>query len=109
MEYLKYQLGFDLLFEINDRIYYERELSVVNSPFTCLATPFLKTGASICIRFHDLEIKNGSFKGCIQIDALLNEFKIAELKIGCFEIDDGKEKIGIFGRFQKFFRNLYWH
>lgn len=107
LEYLKFQLGFDLLLKINDKIFYENELSLVNSPLTCISTPFLKMGASLCIRLHDMEIKDGLFKGCINIDAFLNKINIAELQIACFSIENNHHKEdGYISRLKHFFKHL---
>ena len=40
-----------------------------NPPPLCVAVPYLKDAASVCLDFYDLDIVNRTFTGCVDFEA----------------------------------------
>lgn len=60
--------------------------SARSPPAVCAELPYTKEIASICIKFHDLDISKSAFKGCVKIIIDLAYVSIADVELGCFTI-----------------------
>lgn len=70
--------------------------SVRNPPPLCIALPYLKNEASICIRFMNLTLENKRLHGCVNLEARILHKLIESIPLGCFTIPPGDhENIGI--------------
>ena len=58
---------------------------VKNPPELCFGLPYLKYGAKLCLKFHDLDWKNDTFSGCVDLIGYLFDIKIGTVGIGCFK------------------------
>ena len=48
--------------------------------------PYLKDGAQLCLKFHDLDWKNSTFSGCVDLIGYLLDVKVGVIRIGCFNL-----------------------
>ena len=56
-----------------------------NPPPICFDVPYIKDALSLCLKFRDLEVKNNSFSGCVDLIAEVAKINIAKIKLGCFK------------------------
>lgn len=69
-------------------------LSARNPPPVCFNVPYLKEYASLCVRFHDLDVTEHSFYGCVRVEAELYHVRVGEKELGCFRLGPKKERVG---------------
>ncbi len=63
---------------------YIASISAKNPPPACFGVPYLEKAASICVDFHDLDLNNSTFSGCVKVEARLYAIMIEEYELGCF-------------------------
>ena len=56
-----------------------------NPPPICFGVPYLKEALSLCLKFHDLDVKDNSLSGCVDLIAELGDVKLVKVKLGCFK------------------------
>ena len=66
-------------------IYFQKLLKARNPPPICFDVPYLKEALSLCLKFRDLDVKNDSFSGCVDLIAEVANINIAKIKLGCFK------------------------
>ncbi|VDK70420.1 unnamed protein product [Litomosoides sigmodontis] len=59
---------------------------VRNPPSFCLSLPFLKEYANVCLRLYNLEFRQETLDGCIELGAELYHVHVATVHLGCFSL-----------------------
>ncbi|KAK0414184.1 hypothetical protein QR680_007190 [Steinernema hermaphroditum] len=86
ISYISEDIGLKLSFSINDHISFSEELSVRNPPAYCFEVPHLREYASMCVKLYNIRTSRVQVSGCVQLEARLYHYKIAEITVGCFAI-----------------------
>ncbi|CAD5205917.1 unnamed protein product [Bursaphelenchus okinawaensis] len=86
MSYVPQDLGVRVSMSVDDRIYYNKEISVTESMPLCFAVPHLREYASLCIKMYNFEEHNKHVSFCTELEARLYHLKIARKKIGCVKV-----------------------
>lgn len=89
VSYLPDEYGVSLVLLVNGKEELKEEISVRNPPPLCVALPYLKNEASICIRFRNLTIINKQLRGCVNLEARILHKLIESILLGCFKIPPG--------------------
>jgi len=84
--YVSEDIGIRLVLEVDDHIYYSKEISVRNPPPVCYEVPHLRDYASLCMRLYNVEVTREYFAACSELEAKLYHVRVARQKIGCFRI-----------------------
>ncbi|XP_055330610.1 uncharacterized protein LOC129582991 [Paramacrobiotus metropolitanus] len=85
MVYLRHDIGFSLLFTIDDHVVINRTISARNPPAICYGVPHI-SAADLCLQFYNLDYTASSVSGCIRVKAELADIDIYEKDLGCFRI-----------------------
>ncbi|XP_071103445.1 uncharacterized protein [Haliotis cracherodii] len=89
LTYLPDQYGVSLTVSVDGVVYYNNTVSARNPPPICVAVPYLKKYASICIKFYNLDIQQRTFSGCVRVLAQLATVIVESFDLGCFKIPPG--------------------
>jgi len=84
--YVSEDIGIRMVLEVDDHIYYSKEVSVRNPPPVCYEVPHLREYASLCMRLYNVEVTREYFAACSELEAKLYHVRVARQKIGCFRI-----------------------
>lgn len=84
--YLPSDYGVSLTLTMDNKTLVNETVSARSPPAICAELPYTKELASVCIKFHDLDITKSSFKGCVKIIIDLAYITIADKELGCFTI-----------------------
>ncbi|RNA13806.1 hypothetical protein BpHYR1_040165 [Brachionus plicatilis] len=69
-------------FDLDGKILYEKSISVVNPPDLCFQTGVPL--AELCLKFYQLDARNRSLSGCVDLIAKFDGKQIARIKLGSF-------------------------
>ncbi len=73
-------------FDIDGYVLYNNSISVRNPPEICMDVPYLKSAASVCLKFYDMVFSRSGVSGCIEMVARLASIKLNKIKLGCFDL-----------------------
>jgi hypothetical protein len=91
--YLPDQYGISFTLSLDGTVVYNDTVSARNPPPVCFNVPYLKEYASLCVRFHDLDITEHKFYGCVRVEAELYHVRVGEKELGCFHLGPKKQHV----------------
>jgi hypothetical protein len=87
--YLNQDYGVEVTFDLNNKVYYNKSISVANPPEMCFEVPYLPDTAKLCLKLYKLDARNKSLSGCADLIVKLASADIARFKLGCFKLGNG--------------------
>ncbi|CAF0757528.1 unnamed protein product [Brachionus calyciflorus] len=72
----------ELTFKLDDKVLYNRSISLANPPDLCFATPIPLV--NFCLKFYQIDARNKSLSGSVDLIVKLDGVKIARIKLGTF-------------------------
>lgn len=76
-----------LTFDLDQRVYYENSISIVNPPDLCVGVPF--DLAKLCIKFYKLDARNKTLSGSVDVIIKLDGIELKRIKLGSFRFGNG--------------------
>jgi len=86
VSYLPQEYGFRATMNIDKWVILNVTMSAKNPPPICIAIPYLKEEASVCVDFYNLDVTDKLFSGCVRFEAKFLHIIVSKVELGCFHI-----------------------
>ncbi|CAN7941315.1 unnamed protein product, partial [Ixodes hexagonus] len=87
----QYALSFTV--SLGDNIVFNRTISGKDPPRMCFSAPQIERIARLCLHFYNMSYSRDQVSGCLRIEAEVLSEVIASYELGCFNLDDIRNRI----------------
>lgn len=87
------QYALSFIVSLGDSIVFNRTISGRDPPRMCFTAPQFDRVAQLCLRFYNMSYGRKEVTGCIRVEAELFSEVVASYELGCFDIDDVRNRI----------------